>query len=94
MGDAYIFIDLIIIIQTVSVLGYSIGGAMKAVKMKSMGLNSYGRNLKKIAKAKERSNQMQIIQTSRFKASIVDDPLRPSPDLVHVIEKSRDGKSE
>lgn len=67
---------------------------MKALKMKSIGLDNYGRNLKKIAKATERDNQMQVIRSSRFKASLIDDPLQSSPDLVRAIEKSREDKCE
>ena len=57
--------------------------------MKSATLKSYGGNLKKIAEATARDGQMLIIRNNRFKASLVDDPLRSSPDLVRAIEISR-----
>ena len=57
--------------------------------MNSARLKSYGCNLKKIAEANARDDQMQIIRNNRFKASLVDDPLQSSPDLVRAIEASR-----
>ncbi len=57
--------------------------------MKTANLESYGGNLKKIAKANARDDQMEVIRNSRFKASLVEDPLRTNHDLVHVIEASR-----
>jgi len=62
--------------------------------MKSASLKSYSGNLKKIAKANARDDQMQIIRTNRFKASLVEDPLRSNPDLVSVIEASREKSSK
>ena len=57
--------------------------------MKSASLESYGGNLKKIAKANARDGQMEVIRSSRFRASLVADPLRTSHDLVSVIEGAR-----
>ena len=57
--------------------------------MSSARLEKYGSNMKRIAEANARDDQFQLLRNSRFKASIVDDPLRQSPDLVHVIEASR-----
>ena len=57
--------------------------------MQSPRLTSYGSNMKKIAEAAARDDQMQTIRNNRFKASLVDDPLRASPDLVRAIEHSR-----
>lgn len=57
--------------------------------MTSARLNSYGCNLKKIAEANARDDQFQIIRNSRFKASLVSDPLQSRPDLVGAIEASR-----
>ncbi|MGI9477973.1 MAG: hypothetical protein ACR2PI_14830 [Hyphomicrobiaceae bacterium] len=62
--------------------------------MKSASLNNYGDNLKKIAKANARDDQMSVIRNNRFKASLVEDPLRPTPDLVHAIEASRKNSSK
>ena len=59
------------------------------VDMSSARLDNYGCNMKRIAEANARDDQFQLLRNSRFKASLVDDPLRPSPDLVHVIEASR-----
>lgn len=57
--------------------------------MSSARLNRYGSHIKKIAEATARDGQMQVIRNNRFKASLVDDPLRSSPDLVRAIELSR-----
>ncbi|MFT7577882.1 MAG: hypothetical protein ACI9XZ_004285 [Alphaproteobacteria bacterium] len=57
--------------------------------MKPTAVKNYGSNLKKIAEANARDDQMQAIRTTQFKASLVDDPLRASPDLVRAIENSR-----
>ena len=57
--------------------------------MKPTAVKNYGSNLKKIAEANARDDQMQVIRTSRFKASLVDDPLQASPNLVRAIENSR-----
>ena len=57
--------------------------------MNSARLKSYGCDLKKIAEANARDDQFQIIRNSQFKASLVDDPLQPNPDLVRTIEASR-----
>ena len=57
--------------------------------MSSARLTSYSCNLKRIAEANARDDQFQIIHNNRFKASLVDDPLRSSPELVRTIEASR-----
>ncbi len=57
--------------------------------MSSARLTSYVGNLKKIAEANARDHQFQIIHNDRFKASLVDDPLRSSPELVRTIDASR-----
>lgn len=57
--------------------------------MSSASLKSYGGNLKKIAEANSRGDQMQVIINNRFKASLVDDPLRSNPELKRAIEQSR-----
>lgn len=57
--------------------------------MSSARLDRYGGNLKRIAKANARDDQMQMIRSNRFRASLVDDPLRSSPDLIQAIEASR-----
>ena len=57
--------------------------------MSSASLKTYGGHLKKIAEASARGDQMQVIINNRFKASLVDDPLRSNPKLVQTIEESR-----
>jgi hypothetical protein len=63
---------------------------MGHLKMKSAMLSMYGSNLKKLANATARDDQMQVIRNSQFKASLVDDPLGArSSNLVHVFETAR-----
>jgi hypothetical protein len=62
--------------------------------MNSSGLKSYGSNLKKIAEADARDGQRQVIRSSTFKASLVDDPLRSNSDLVGTIEAIRQRTSK
>ncbi len=57
--------------------------------MDSAKLKSYGKNIKRIAEANARDDQLKVVRNNRFKASLVDDPLRSSPHLVRAIEKSR-----
>jgi len=57
--------------------------------MKRSNLNSFGDQIKKIKKANEREEQRKVIRNSRFKASLVDDPLAPSADIARAIEVSR-----
>ena len=57
--------------------------------MKPSNLNRYGEQIKRITKEKEREETRKVIRQSRFKASLVDDPLAPSPDLARAIETSR-----
>lgn len=57
--------------------------------MSSASLKNYGGNLKKIADANARGEQMQVIINNRFKASLVDDPLRSNPEVARSIEQSR-----
>jgi hypothetical protein len=57
--------------------------------MSSKRLGSYGEHIKKIADAAGRNDQIEIIRKSRFKASLVDDPLDSNPDLAKAIENSR-----
>ncbi|MBU2531240.1 MAG: hypothetical protein KKB37_00760 [Alphaproteobacteria bacterium] len=57
-------------------------------------LRSYGSTVKRIADANARSHQIKEIRKSGFKASLVDDPLRPSPDLARAIEISRREKKK
>lgn len=57
--------------------------------MESARLKNYGGNLKKIAEANARDDQRQVLRNSKFKASLVDDPLESNPDIVRAIEISR-----
>lgn len=57
--------------------------------MSSVRLKSYSSNFKKIAEANERDGQMQLIRKSRFKASLVDNPLESNPDIVRAVNESR-----
>lgn len=63
--------------------------AEETTVMSSAKLNSYGGNLKKLSEANARDDQLQVIRRNRFKASLVDDPLRSSADITHAIEISR-----
>jgi hypothetical protein len=62
--------------------------------MKSAMLLMYGNNLKKLAEANSRDNQMQVIRNTQFKASLVDDPLGTQSNLVHIFEASRHRSSK
>jgi len=57
--------------------------------MKPSNLNHYGEQLKRITKENEREETRKVIRQSRFKASLVDDPLEPSADLARARENSR-----
>lgn len=57
--------------------------------MSSVRLKSYSSNFKKIAEANARDGQMQLIRKSRFKASLVDNPLESNPEMVRAVKESR-----
>ena len=57
--------------------------------MKSGALKSYSSNLKKIAEAAQRDEQMRVARNGKFKASLVDDPLKTDSCLVDVYKKAR-----
>lgn len=60
--------------------------------MSSARLDSYGRHIKKAADANSREEQRRLIRQARFKASLVEDPLRPSHDIVRAIDVARHGR--
>lgn len=57
--------------------------------MKLAQLKSYGENLKTIAKATSRNQQMNEIRQRTFRATLVDDPLSSRDELTFAIEAAR-----
>lgn len=57
--------------------------------MKSANLNKYGNNLKKIAQANSREEQMDAIRRTKFRASLVENPLSSADDISYAIEAAR-----
>ena len=57
--------------------------------MKSSVLKSYSSNMKKVAKAAEREERMRVARAGKFKASLVDDPLKTDACLVDAYEAAR-----
>lgn len=57
--------------------------------MKSPTLKNFGSHMKRVAEASARDDQRRVIRSSRFKASLVADPLQPRDDIVRALDLVR-----
>lgn len=57
--------------------------------MCSSRLDKYGDQIKRVTAASAREEQRKVLRESRFRASLVDNPLKPANDIVRAIEIAR-----